>query len=167
MMKCYVLAADHVVRFTRPSGPVLHTASDQNWSQGRPGNEATRVSVTESILRKFPMPHKKWGACVPPSFPFSHSFLPTLEHILLMYMYCVCVMYYTSHTQHSLHMHTHHRLHSFFNICNALRGIGKRERERKKEKEERKMEDGGWRMNREGGGEKILSLSRYETESYL
>ena len=52
-------------------------------------------------------------------------------------------MYYTSHTQHSLHMHTHHRLHSFFNICNALRGIGKRERERKKEKEERKMEDGG------------------------
>ena len=73
-------------------------------------------------------------------------------------------MYYTAHTQHSLHMHTHHRLHPF-NICNALRGIGKRERERKKEKEERKM--GGWRMNREGGGEEVLSLSRFETESYL
>ena len=64
-------------------------------------------------------------------------------------------MYYTSHTQHSLHMHTHHRLHLFFNICNALRGIGKRERERKKEKE-RKMEDGGWRMNREGEERKFF-----------
>ena len=122
---------DHMVRFTRASGSVFCILEAiKNWSQGRPGNEATGVSVTKSILQKFPMPHKKWG--------------------------------------HVLHiMHTHHRLHPFFNICNALRVIGKRERERKKEKEERKMEDGGWRMNREGGGEKILSLSRYETESYL
>ena len=32
----------------------------------------------------------------------------------------------------------------FFNICNVLRGIGKRERKRKKGNGE---EDGGWRMN--------------------
>ena len=34
---------DHVVRLTRPSGSVLHTAS-KNWSQGRPGNEAMLIA---------------------------------------------------------------------------------------------------------------------------
>ena len=147
-------------------------------------NRLTRVSVTESILRKFPMPHKKWGACacansgykalfsglgtrlppslppsillflppyplahpsIPPSLspihssPFSHSFLPTLEYISLSYVLCLCHVLHITQITHSPHMHTHHRIHPFFNICNALRGIGKREREGK----ERKMEDGG------------------------
>ena len=34
-MKCCVLAANHVVRFTRPSGSVLHTASDQKLEPGK------------------------------------------------------------------------------------------------------------------------------------
>ena len=29
--------------------PFLHTASDQNWSRGRPGNEATQSSTTAIV----------------------------------------------------------------------------------------------------------------------
>ena len=36
-------AADHVVRFTRPSPSVLQAI--KNWSRGRPGNEAKLASL--------------------------------------------------------------------------------------------------------------------------
>ena len=45
-------ALDHVVRFTKPSHSVLAYCKRKSWSQGRPGNEASKLTITCNILAR-------------------------------------------------------------------------------------------------------------------